>query len=64
MELWWIGLPSRRVRSSIFGGIRGIQGSLLSNRCRNEAISLMFGKGEKRLRGRKEIHAIVPADGW
>jgi hypothetical protein len=64
MELWWIGLPSRRVRSSIFVGIRGIQGSPLRNRCKNEGISLMFGRGEKRLRRRKEIHAIVPADGW
>jgi len=64
MELWWIGLPRRKVRSSIFVGIKGTRGSLLRNRCKNEGISPMFGKGEKRLRRRKEIHAIVLGDGW
>jgi len=64
MELWWIGLPRRRVRSSIFVGIKGIRGNPLRNRCKNEGISLMFDKGEKRVRRRKETHAIVLGDGW
>jgi hypothetical protein len=45
-------------------GIKGIRGSPLGNRCKNEAIFLMFGKGERRLRRRKEIHAIALGDGW
>jgi hypothetical protein len=64
MQLWWIGLPKRRGRSSISAGIKGIRGSPLRNRCKSEAISLMFGKGERKLRRRKETHVIVLDDGW
>jgi len=64
MQLWWIGLPRRRGRSSISAGIKGIRGSPLKNRCKNEAIFLMFGKGERKRRRRKEIHATVLGDGW
>jgi hypothetical protein len=63
MELWWIDLQ-RRVQSSIFAWIRGMQGSLRRNRCKNEGILSTFVKGEKRLRRRKEIHAFVLGDGW
>jgi len=62
--LWWIDLPKRRVRSSIFVQIRDIAGNLLKNRCKNEVISRMFGNEERRLRRKKEIRTIALDDGW
>jgi hypothetical protein len=64
MQLWRIGLLRQRVRSSISVEIKGIRGSPLAKRCKNEATFLMFDKGERRWRRRKEIRAIVLGDGW
>jgi hypothetical protein len=63
MTSWWIGLLKRKSRNSIFVQTRPMWGNLLRNPCESEGMFLMFGREGKRLRRRKEIHAIVPAAG-
>jgi putative transposase len=41
-----------------------LDGIVVDRPSEEEGLFLMFGKGEKRLRRRKEIHAIVLGDGW
>jgi hypothetical protein len=57
-------LFASKLMPNISVGINGIWGSPLTNRCKNEAIFLMFDKEERRRRKRKEIHVIVLGDGW
>jgi hypothetical protein len=41
-----------------------MQVNRLKNPCKSGGMSLMFGKGEKRLWRRKEIQGVVLGDGW
>jgi hypothetical protein len=53
MPLWWLGPLRRKVRGSISVGIKGIRGSRLTIRCRNEVIFLMFDNGGEETEAKK-----------